>query len=321
MPPARVATRQDIEDYLLDRVLPAAYTPRPGEVPPRYQLEAARLALSYVAAMMTQAGTRDLAWWRIPDWMPAVPRVIATGMVFGLMFLLGGGPVLALIAAPTAALSYMLGGGLAGKAPRRMTPLRWRHLLGRSSLVTGLAFALVGGLCGGFIFGLAYGLVAGLTVGLVAAIGTGLAGTLAAGLSQPAADDESPLTPTATWQRDQAFGLIIGLVLGVSVGLGLGSALGVRHVDGFVNGLVSGVLEGIVFGLVWGLSFPQTWTASLAFIQLAVRWHAPVRLLRFLDDARQRNVLRTVGPVYQFRHARLQDRLAEDATLSKRTPS
>ena len=40
----------------------------------------------------------------------------------------------------------------------------------------------------------------------------------------------------------------------------------------------------------------------------------PVRLLRFLDDARQRDVLRTIGPVYQFRHARLQDRLALQAT-------
>ena len=32
--------------------------------------------------------------------------------------------------------------------------------------------------------------------------------------------------------------------------------------------------------------------------------------MRFLEDARSRSVLRTVGPVYQFRHARLQDRLA-----------
>jgi hypothetical protein len=31
--------------------------------------------------------------------------------------------------------------------------------------------------------------------------------------------------------------------------------------------------------------------------------------MRFLEDAHDRNVLRTVGPVYQFRHARLQDRL------------
>jgi hypothetical protein len=41
-----------------------------------------------------------------------------------------------------------------------------------------------------------------------------------------------------------------------------------------------------------------------------MRWHTPLRLMNFLDDAHERNVLRTVGPVYQFRHARLQDRLA-----------
>jgi hypothetical protein len=33
----------------------------------------------------------------------------------------------------------------------------------------------------------------------------------------------------------------------------------------------------------------------------------------FLEDARDRNVLRAIGPVYQFRHARLQDRLARPA--------
>lgn len=43
-------------------------------------------------------------------------------------------------------------------------------------------------------------------------------------------------------------------------------------------------------------------------------WHTPVHLMSFLDDARERNVLRTVGPVYQFRHARSQERLAAAAT-------
>ena len=77
-----------------------------------------------------------------------------------------------------------------------------------------------------------------------------------------------------------------------------------------LGGIVFGILYGIGFGLVWGISYPRTWTVSLTFVQLALRRHTPVRLLRFLDDARERNVLRTVGPVYQFRHARLQDRLA-----------
>ena len=56
--------------------------------------------------------------------------------------------------------------------------------------------------------------------------------------------------------------------------------------------------------------YSMTWAASLAFTQLAARQGTPVRLMRFLEDARDRNILRTVGPVYQFRHARLQDRLA-----------
>jgi hypothetical protein len=39
--------------------------------------------------------------------------------------------------------------------------------------------------------------------------------------------------------------------------------------------------------------------------------------MRFLNDAHKRNVLRTVGPVYQFRYARLQDRLADQASATR----
>ena len=81
---------EDIQDHLLDRVLPAAYTPPPGAAPPRYELEQARRALGYIAAGMSQEGTRDLAWWRIPRVGVSCPRVIATGVVFGLLFALGG---------------------------------------------------------------------------------------------------------------------------------------------------------------------------------------------------------------------------------------
>ena len=63
-------------------------------------------------------------------------------------------------------------------------------------------------------------------------------------------------------------------------------------------------------GLLTGLVYPQSWSSSLAFAQLAGSERTPIRLMRFLEDARSRGILRTVGPVYQFRHARLQDRLA-----------
>ena len=312
---------EDIQDYLLDRVLPVAYTPAPGAAPPRYELEEARRALGHVAARMSQDGTRDLAWWRIPGWASAAPRVIATGVVFGLLFAAGGRPVYGLVGGAVLACSYMLGDR--GKSPVRRAPLQWRHLLSRNSLVPGLQWALAGGaLCG--LFGLANRLGAGRIAALVAGVGAGvgLVGAFAAGLSQPGAGDMSPLTPRDSWRRDQAFGLAVGLMLGLglSIGIGLGIGfilalgLGSRHVAGHAAGIVYGLVWLLVFGLVYGLLFPQTWTASLAFAQLAMRWHTPARLLRFLDDARQRDVLRTVGPVYQFRHARLQDRLAGQAT-------
>jgi hypothetical protein len=308
---------EDIQDHLLDRVLPAAYAPAPGEAA-HYELDVARRTLSCIAARMSQEGTRDLSWWGVPAWASAVPRVIVTGAVFGLMFGLGSrNPVFGLAGGAVFAYFYLLGDRR--KAPARRAPLRWRHLLSRSSLLPGLGYALTGGaVC--TVFGLAIRLGAGQTAALAAGvgIGAGLAGVLAAGLSRSAADDASPLGPRVSWQRDQAFGLAVGLMLGLGLSLGVGLGIGLTYAfalesapaPGQVAGLVLALVWLLVFGLVFGLVFPRTWTVSLTFAQLALRWRTPVRLLRFLDDARQRDVLRTIGPVYQFRHARLQDRLA-----------
>jgi hypothetical protein len=87
-------------------------------------------------------------------------------------------------------------------------------------------------------------------------------------------------------------------------------------------GLLGGLSGALLFGLIGGLSAIVTfgtWPTTLASLELAYRWHTPVRLMRFLEDARGRGVLRTVGPVYQFRHAQLQDRLAEQATAAAST--
>ena len=131
----------------------------------------------------------------------------------------------------------------------------------------------------------------------------------------------SPLTPLTSWRSDRTFsivrglfgGFVIALALGLAFGLAVEAALGQAYalLAGLVVALIY-VLLGVVFGgLVVGPVTSVTWTASLAFTQFAVRWHTPIRLMRFLEDAHKRGVLRTVGPIYQFRHARLQDRLAE----------
>jgi len=150
-----------------------------------------------------------------------------------------------------------------------------------------------------------------LPILLVVALPLAFAFSLAKGFSQPDVANTSPMSPLTSWRSDRAYGIFSGLATGLAAGLGLfGYTFGLGHV--LADGLMVGLLF-LVLGLVFGLSRAGAWSASLASGQLAARWHTPVRLMRFLEDARNRNVLRTVGPIYQFRHARLQDRLAEQA--------
>ena len=117
---------------------------------------------------------------------------------------------------------------------------------------------------------------------------------------------------------------MLGLGFGLAIGLGFGLASGSCSGSGSGSRLgigLTGLAFGLAAGLMVALTGPETWSASLTFAQLAARWHTPIRLMRFLEDARDRNVLRTIGPVYQFRHARLQDRLAEQATATKQKVS
>jgi DNA-binding SARP family transcriptional activator len=79
------------------------------------------------------------------------------------------------------------------------------------------------------------------------------------------------------------------------------------------DSLAAGIAVGLVFGLAVGLAvcLSRAWGAfGLNRIWLAARGATPLQLMRFLDDAHRRGVLRQVGAVYEFRHARLQDSLA-----------
>lgn len=163
------ASRDDILDHLLDRVIPAAYAQPPGEPIPAYTAESARNVLGRLAARMNQDETRDLQWWRLRAIIPSPARIFA------------------------------------------------------ASLVCGFVGLLTGALCAG-----------ALKIEFLA-------------------------------QND-----------------------------------------------------PATGGARLAFTYLCLRWHTPLRLMRFLEDATDCGVLRTVGPTYQFRHARLQDRLASTTPLPTR---
>lgn len=97
----RFANRAAIENHLLDRVLPAAYAHRLGQPAPAYSLDQARHWLEQLARRMNADGTRDLAWWRIPHWVPGWPRFLATvvacELAVGLVIVFGLGLARALV--------------------------------------------------------------------------------------------------------------------------------------------------------------------------------------------------------------------------------
>ncbi|MGH3721618.1 MAG: hypothetical protein ACRDRI_22780 [Pseudonocardiaceae bacterium] len=137
-------------------------------------------------------------------------------------------------------------------------------------------------------------------------------------LAGPSAEAASSIDPQSLWRRERRLGLQIGLVYGLTAGPIFGLTNGLIYSlvlkAGLKASLVAVVEAGLTNALTFGLGVmlvsSTTWAATLANTQLRHRGETPARLLNFLEDAHAREVLRSVGPVYQFRHARLQDRLA-----------
>ncbi|MFJ8828115.1 trypsin-like peptidase domain-containing protein [Streptomyces sp. NPDC102467] len=106
--------------------------------------------------------------------------------------------------------------------------------------------------------------------------------------------------------------LVIGPVVGVVEGIWHGALRGAQV--GAVFGLEAAFGAGLAYGC--GLTAWGQWVA-LARIWLPLTGRLPWRLMSFLDDAHQREVLRQAGAVYQFRHASLQDHLNNTYEIRK----
>jgi hypothetical protein len=107
-------------------------------------------------------------------------------------------------------------------------------------------------------------------------------------------------------------------VFGVAVGLGMISVIGLAQgfLGPFVFGLDNALTVGLASGLGGGLGYALSFTAWGQWVVFSRLWlpltgQLPWAVMAFLDDAYQRGVLRQSGAVYQFRHARLQDRLSQ----------
>jgi len=113
-----------------------------------------------------------------------------------------------------------------------------------------------------------------------------------------------PRTPRTTLARDR----------GAAIAAGMGAAALAAAVAGIVCAVIAGSGAGILAAAATGVfagvaaSFAEAvWPSyAIAHAWLAVRGLVPWRLMRFLDDACQRGVLRRAGSAYQLRYAGLE---------------
>lgn len=348
--PRRFIDHIALEEHLLDAYLPNVYsshpTPRltPDQAPAvilrSYSPDQARRWLTFVARHLHQHQTRDLAWWqlhhalpqRAKKWVGGFALGLMTGLVCAIGLGIGIGPVGIAAGFVGGLAAELVIGLMAGPPshPRQVnTQLRDRQRQGGQELAVGIMLGLgVGIVCGisvGVTIGIIVGVTIGLGVGITAAITIGLLGGLTQWLYVPADAIRSP-SPTSVLRSDRtvsgtwtffglfgivlAIGLAVAAVGGIPIGIPTGLVLGL--VGGLVGGLVSGLASQFAVGLGGGLSFVgSAWCWFLVSrCWLALADKLPWRLMAFLNDAHQRGVLRQTGAVYQFRHARLQDRLA-----------
>lgn len=180
------------------------------------------------------------------------------------------------------------------------------------------------GIAGGSVIGLAIGLIvwreAGLTYGI--AFGVLLAVLAAAPFGLRHEDDDLRFVPSPgqSLARDakafQITALSAGLAAGAAGFLG-GSMTSIFEVHARADlravigdGLGIGVASGLVVGLTFGFYHAASPEFRIASLWLALQGKAPWRLVRFLDQAHKKTVLRQSGAAYQFRHVKLQERLA-----------
>ncbi|MEH1166878.1 hypothetical protein V6V47_15980 [Micromonospora sp. CPCC 205539] len=326
--PRRRRSRRAAEEYLLDTILLNAYGQDPDDdsTPPSYTVDQARRWLGRLALRLDETDDRDVAWWRASRRLPFVIQVVMTSTIAGLIGTIASGLVLAigdgastviasaivfglLFGMPTGLLTQSGGDLMFGSTsdePRAWAINRLRSLATPSAILGWLILA--GGEFAFIRLRFTYFLEPGEEAPgpihtLVVTGAFTLTLMLAYAGARPTGTDRSTADPWTCWKRDLGCGLLIGAVLGLGGILVLSAGVPSAR----------GIAFNLAFGLGCGVTVSRVWRALLAFVWLRVQGDGPLRMMHFLEDARARHVLRTVGPLYQFRHARLQDRLAMQA--------
>jgi hypothetical protein len=324
--PAEVAgfsTAAALRTHLFDRLIDALIDARPPSGDPadlfrprrRHDPARVRRRLGYLAHHLQQqqdttgGGTRDFAWWRLAATTRAITYPTRVALAFATVLMVSfvtGFPYGATFR-PEDWFPYMFAGGLLmglgarswandapGYADLRIRD-RWTEFARKlmTGFAAGLGILLVvllpGGLSAGFQALLLIAVLGGLTFGLVS-------------WAETPAQGHRATTPMSSWHADRTLNLLRMGTAVVAAGL-VGAAAG-----GFAVGLAAASAVGPPLGLLLGRH--RAWPAYLiATWRLARAGLLPRRLMPFLDDCHRLGLLRAVGPIYQFRHAELQDHL------------
>ncbi|MFD9736033.1 NACHT domain-containing protein [Umezawaea sp. NPDC059074] len=277
--PAELLDVPDPEAHLLGKFVPALY----GERDQRY--------FRFLAGTLARRDTYDLAWWELPA---AVPRFTALFVAAACVPIVAAGLVLGQWATPVVLALFVgmqAGNADVNRAPVRPRPTRWR----------GAPLGVAVGACAGFLVGLVFDLtpirfalvvVAFGALGAVFTLNDTPVGHLVSDPGRVLRLDRAASVATAVkWTAPVT--VLYGLLDTALVAQGLALALGVC------------LTQTLVYQ-AWG-------RFGLARVHLAATGKLPWRLMAFLREAHRKGVLRQAGPVYQFRHARLRDRLAQEA--------
>lgn len=212
------------------------------------------------------------------------------------------------------ALGLLLGlgaGGVVGVVALHDGPLvaerRWptRFDLGASiplGLATGAVFLLTGPLW------------ASSAVAFVANLGFMVGIAWARPAKQPG-DGADPMTSFASDLRGS---VTLGVAIGITVAASVTLALGEDH--SWVRAGAIGLMSGAMFGVLSAIGTSQAIATTAVGAVLWLRNVTPFPLIwrtkarcGFLEDARERDIFRSVGCEYQFRHATLKEYLLSSA--------
>ncbi len=166
--------------------------------------------------------------------------------------------------------------------------------------------------------GLAVGLATRLVLGTAVALATARAINVTVGrmmrmwgneMMQIWGDEWSRAVGTLRASRLQFTGACLGTALIGALGLGLAAGITNGLADGLTAGFFGALGAALASVVVLILTSPWGQYAR-AHIVYVMRGQLPWRLMSFLEDCHRIGVLRQLGQAYQFRHALLQDHLA-----------